>query len=333
VLQLFRNNQIVLSILLFPYLSLLLISGYTGGPQLRSYEQTGVLGGWLYRQAAALPTWGYLAALLTALFVAGVIVNAAFFEHRLTHRQNLFAGLFVGVMSLALPQFIGLPTLHAANLFLLVSLTQILQVYGARGQAVAIFNAGFWLGVATLFVPNYLWFLLPVLMSLSYLRATRTREILMVLIGLILPWFFAAVYWFWHDDLSYFLDRQFLAAFAWFRPGRLALPGYSQLGYYAVLIGLALSAHGGIRRKLGVAGRKKLSILYWFLVFAGLSLLSSGTQPGNHYLLVLAVPLGITLSLYFSRLGPSAGEAAHLLLLVVTLLFHFLPWIGAAFVR
>lgn len=333
MLQLFRNNQIVLSILLFPYLALLLISAYFGGPQLRTYGGEGVLGDGLSRLAANLPTGLYLAGLLTTLVATGVIANAAFFAHRLTDRQNLFPGLFIGLLSLALPQFIGMPAFHAANLFLLVSLTQILLVYGARGQAVAIFNAGFWLGMATLFVPNYVWFLLPVLMSLSYLRATRTREVLMILIGLLLPWFFAVVYWFWYGDLNYFLDRQLLQPFAWFSPDRLELPGYSQLGYFFILLALALSASGGIRRKLGVAGRKKLSILYWFLIFAGVSVLSSGAAPGTGYLVVLAVPLGITLSLYFSRLGPAAGEAAHLLLLVITLLFHFLPWIGEAFAR
>ena len=333
MLQLFRNNQIVLSILLIPYLAILLVSAYLGGPQLRAYGGEGVLGDGLYRLATGLPTGLYLAGLVTILFATGVIANAAFFSHRLTDRQNLFPGVFIGLLSLALPQFIGLPAFHLANLFLLVSLTQVLQVYGARGQAVAIFNAGFWLGTATLFIPNYLWFLLPLLLSLSYLRATRTREILMVLIGLLLPWFFGAVYWFWYGDLGYFAEQQFLDAFAWFAPERLGLPGYSQLGYYAILILLALSASGGIRRKLGVAGRKKLSILYWFLIFAGLSVLSSGAVPGVGYLVILAVPLGITLSLYFSRLGPAAGEAVHLLLLVVTLLFHFLPWIGEAFVR
>lgn len=333
MLQLFRSNQIVFSVLLLPYLAILLLSAYLGGPQLRMLGSEGVLGDWVHRSATALPPALYLLALLVWLTLQGFIANAAFFTHRLSDRQNLFPGLFIGLLGLALPQFVGLAAFHVANLFLLVSLTQLLQIYGTREQAPAIFNAGFWLGLATLFVPNYLWFLLPVLFGLSLLRAIRTREVLMIVIGLLLPWFFCAVYYFWHDALGYFVDRQFLAPFAWLRPGSLSVPGIGQLAYFAILILIALLDSGNLRRKLGIAGRKKLSIVYWFLFFAGSSLLTSGTAMGTEYLLVLAVPLGILLALYFSRLGSAAGEASHLLLLVVTLLFHFLPWIGEQFAR
>lgn len=333
MLQLFRSNQIVLSILLIPYLAILLVSAFLGGPRLRMLGSEGILGQWAHDTVAGLPPLLYLALLLLWLTAQGFITNAAFFEHRLSDRQNLFPGLFIGLLSLALPQFIGLPAFHFANLFLLVSLTQLLQVYGTRQAAVPIFNAGFWLGMATLFVPNYLWFLPPILFGLSFLRTTRAREILMVFIGLALPWFFAAVYSFWFDDFGYFIDRQVRMPFAWLTPDTLSVPGYSQLGYYVVLFVLALYSSGNLRRKLGIAGRKKLSIIYWFLVFAGLSLLTSGTAMGTEYLLVMAVPLGILLSLYFSRLGSAASEATHLLLLVITLLFHFLPWIGAQFAR
>ncbi len=290
-------------------------------------EHPGILVRWFYGlvgdPAGNLARW----LAIGIIFLNGFLLNFTVARHRLADEVNLFPGLFFILFSSLVPGFQQLSALHFANLFLLFAVGELMKIYRAPDCSVNLLNAGIWIGMASLCYSTYLLFVFCGIAALFTLRAIKLKELLALLLGCSLPLAWAAVYGYYTDSLGFIMER-------WRADWGFVLnnvaPGRPETRLVFILtILLVLTFLLSMRRYLLKSifeVQKKINLLYWLLLTAGLTILFQGTAGPQHFL-VLALPAGIFLAFSFNSFSRQTAEVLHLLVLVgvITLQVIFGP--------
>ncbi len=323
MLSLFRTNQLLNNFLLLFYVAILYLHVFVM-PQSWEPSQEGILAHSVYQW---LPWDSLTADIVAAILVLlqGILINFMIADNRLNLETNLFPGFFYVLVASALPEFTHLSPLHMANTFYLLAVVNMFSIYNNNKSAGAIFNIGFLISLGSLFYFSYLVLLLAGFSALGILRAFNLRERLMVIVGALVPYLLLGTYYFWHDQLGYFLSFQFNTGLQWFSVFSLSPlnpAAYFKLGFITFLsLVTIVSNNQNIARRVRES-QKKISILYWMLFLAVFTVLIQAGINLDH-LLVLAIPLGILLSFNFTQLSNSWAELLHFFLLLLILFFQY----------
>ena len=327
MLTIFRTNQIFYSVLLIFYIVLLRFSVFLAQDIFQwTPSGQGVLSELVYSWIGSQQFISHIVAILL-LLVQGFLINIISINHRLANEVNLFPGLFYVLICCAIPDFLYLSPVLIGNTFFLIALNEIFDTYKNPACADRIFNAGFWTAIASLFYFPFVFFVFVLLASLSILRTMNFQEILMILTGMFLPYFFGGIYFFWFDNFDYFWEMQvarnidFLTFGNWLN----SWDTYIKVFIFAALILFLLINNNAYSIKKNIQVQKKISILYWILVIAGVAVPFQSNLTFEHFLM-LAPSLGILLSFTFSSMKNQWAESVHFLMLVVVLALQFIPW-------
>ncbi|MBI5916339.1 MAG: hypothetical protein HY842_13260 [Bacteroidetes bacterium] len=325
MLTFFRTNQVFYSVLLIFYIVLLrfsvLIIPFEWEP-----SGHGVLCDMVYSWIGSQGIVAHFVAILLVL-AQGYWVNVLSIKNRFSNEINLFPGLFYVWWCCVIPDFLYLSPVLIGNTFFLIAIHQIFGTYKNPACADRIFNAGLWLGVASLFYFPFIFFLLVLLAGLSILRAFNFQEVGMILTGMFLPYLLVGFYFFWFGQLDFFWENQigrninFLSfsnvAFSW--------DTYVKIFVFAFLIIFVLINNNTYLIKKNIQVQKKINLLYWVLAAAGMSGLFQTNLTFEHFL-VLAPPLGIFLGLSFTAMKNQWAESIHFLMVLLALALQFVPW-------
>lgn len=321
MLTFFRTNQLLFSVLLLFYVGFL-HAGVFVNPVIWQPAGFGIFSQWVYHTIGATGTLPSIIAMVL-LLIQGTAINVIAANHRLADTVTLFPGLFYILIASALPEFLHLSPLHMANTFLLIAISELLKVYKNPSCANNIFNVGFWVAVASLFYPSYLIFIVFGLTGLNSLRAYSFKEWLMLLSGALVPYILMGTYTFWVDQFGAFLNLQFVQSFAFL--DFLAQPApdvYFKIAFVDLFLLVAVFSYNLYVFKKVMQVQKKISILYWALFWSGTTLLFQADIQMDH-MLIMAIPLGIMISLNFQAITNRWAEALHLLIWVVILFFQY----------
>ncbi len=326
MLSFFRTNQLYYSVLLIFYILLLRFAVFSA-PFEWLPSGHGVLSEAVYAWIGSQRVPSQLLAMLL-LLVQAFMVNLIAAENRLAVEVNQFPGLFYILMTSLIPDFLYLSPVLLGNTFFLVALYEIYRTYKVTSCVDRIFNAGFWTGVAGMFYFPFLGFLLVLLAALVILRTLNLQEILVILTGGILPYFFGWTYFFLAGDTDYFLETQFWRNLGFFEYNipLNSWDGYVKLGIFLSLILLVLLGSGSYLYRKNIQVQKKISILYWTLIATAVMIPFQENITFEHFLM-LAPALGIFLALSFSRLSRQWAESIHFLVVLLVLAFQFVPWL------
>jgi hypothetical protein len=321
LLAIFRTNQLLAGILLLGYAALLRISWFWQDiPALAA--SPGIGNSWLVPWLNANPTAHFVLPLLL-LFFQAILANSIVFTHRLAATVNLFPGVFVILSGSLLPSFLPYSGYVVANLLLLLSVRSLLLSFRTNSAADTIFNVGFYLGLAVLFVPAYLCFILAISITLPLLKSGKFRDQFILILGALTPIYLLGIYYFWTDSFKIFWDIQWTNAFslpqvfdwsALLSPDMLIMP---------VLLIFVIFNQGKYLTKTKMDVQIKISILYWILLGAGFAAI--WIIPWQLQLWQITVPMvGILLSFSFTKAKNSVAESWHLILLLLLFMLHFL---------
>ncbi|MEM9835056.1 MAG: hypothetical protein AAF828_01060 [Bacteroidota bacterium] len=324
MLQFFRSNQLYAGLLLIFYaLFLHLPAWWQATGSINGVDQSaGVFGQWLNKLLLASPSLNILVPVLI-LYITGIVANRLASSERLSRKITQFPGLFIILIGSLYPAVMGVHSTQIANLFLLISIIASFQLYQSSKTAIPAFNAGFWLGIASLFNATYPVFLLLLFVAAASLNTLSLKMIFRILAGFICPLWLVGSGYFLSDQYAYFIEAHAL---------KVQLPAF-QIEYWWNIAGISLLSgilgfvifkQDSNTKLLNIEGRKKINILYWWLFITNLLLLVVGPVDST-FAQVLAIPAGILLSLPFSRSGRAAGEAGHLLIFSLALIFSLYP--------
>lgn len=264
---------------------------------------------------------------MALLLAQGYLVNLISINYRLGNEVNLFPGLFYVWVCCAVPDFLYLSPVLIGNTFFLIALYEIFDTYKNPACANKIFNAGLWLGVASLFYYPFVFFLIVLLAALSILRAFNLQELLMIMVGMFLPYFFTGLYYFWFDSFDYFWENQIGRNFGFFEFSLIPFTWdtWVKIALFVVVIGYVLANSNLYLAKKNIQVQKKINILYWVLIAAVLSVPFQVNITFEH-LMMLAPALGVFLGMSFTSFKPQWAEALHFLMVVLVLALQFVPW-------
>jgi len=318
LLSLFRTNQAYAGLLLFFYALVLQLPTLLGGGEPRLEEPgEGWLGNWLMMWVGDRQLLALLLPVVL-VFLQSLQATALVTRHRMSRSITQFPGLFLILAWALVPAFHWLHPVQVANIFLLFGLLALGRLYKRDEPAIPLFNAGAWLGVASLFCPEYLFFLPAFLIAVGVLRRPDFRSLFQLITGLLLLYFLVGSGIYFFGNLPAAVRLQF-SSFGWPTFIETGTISYYTLWFLAVLPPLLFLAYGWLTRLLNIEGSKGVNILYWVLL-SSLLLLAFGGLVSASFVQITTVPLGILLGLAFIEIAPKPASFLHLLLLLAALL-------------
>lgn len=154
-------------------------------------------------------------AVLSHLLSAILITIQAYFLARISDDERLFertSNLPAFVLALsysALPEFHVLSPALVANVFLVLALRRILQIYNQASVRALVFRAGFYIGLASLFYkPSAAMYILLVY-QLNTFRTFNWREMVIPLLALLVPLFYLSSWYYLTGEMNVFRDWMF----------------------------------------------------------------------------------------------------------------------------
>ncbi|MCX6268371.1 MAG: DUF6427 family protein, partial [Bacteroidetes bacterium] len=120
--------------------------------------------------------------------------------HELVLKNSSLSALVFLVMMSFLPDQLTLNPINIALGFMILILHNLLISYNKPEHLDRIFAAGFFTAVASMFyLPFILWFVF-VIISFLIFRAGNWRAWMAAIIGLITPFLYLGVWYFWHNE-------------------------------------------------------------------------------------------------------------------------------------
>ncbi len=325
VLTFFRTNQLFSSIFLIFYVLLLRFSVFMA-PFKWSPSGEGVLSGLLYQWIGSQTLPAHILAILL-LVAQGFLINSIVIGNRLSNEVNLFPGVFYVLTCCLLPDFLYLSPVLIGNTFILISIAQLFSTYKISSCADRIFNVGFWIGVASLFYVPFIFCFILMNAGLNILRAYNLKERLIVIIGLVMPFFLVGLYYFAMDDYGFFWENHFGKNFSFLSFGGdvSGWDGYIKILLFLVLIFYVVMNNRTYLAKRNIQAQKKISILYWVLI-SGLFGAAFQKNLAFEHLISFAPALGVFLAFTFTNLKRQWAESIHFLMFLTALALQLIPW-------
>lgn len=303
VVRFFRSNN-PSAIIFIPLLCIIFWLEQFIRPAPLSYE--GAMPVYLFA-AKSLENQFFLSNLISILLISGggLLLNFIVYRHEVFTKVTYMPAFLYVILCSSLPTQTMLNPILAANLLLMLSLHFILDTYKKERANSGIFDAGFFISLASLiYFPSIVVFPL-IWFSLIILRPFLWKEWVVSFLGLVVPYWFVFVLYFWRDNLDFFWNEIFLDQFHLFPP-EIRSRSFSYL-YIGMIILIALFSFTRFINSFAsntIKARKTLYVFIWFFIFAGLSLSLAPTINVKH-LLILAIPGAVYFSNFFlsSRLS------------------------------
>ena len=307
MLRFYRTNQLGANFLLIIYVIVLRLSIFIY-PTPWEPGSRGVFSYGVYSWVGSL---GWLPDLIACVlvFIQAVLLCVLAGRFRIHREVTLYPGVFYILLTASVPDFLHLSPVLMGNTFLILGIMNLFSCYKKSSSAGAIFNTGFWFGVAALFYFSNIVFVLLGLSGLYILRSFRLNEVLTIFIGAIVPFFLTATLYFLINDLSGFYQSQFLdnwavLDFEW--SGHWS--HYAILGLYTFLLLIVIFSINLYFQKQKIQSQKYIRILYNFFAVAALTIFFQKGIRMEHLMLV-ATPFALLLPFNFLQPKKQAGPS------------------------
>lgn len=223
------------------------------------------------------------------LFVQAILVSRLVISHKLSRELSLIPGAVFLIFSVTILDPYVFHHILIANLFFLFCLNNLFDIYKKYKPISTIFNAGFFLGIATSLYFPYAIFLITHLIGLNNLRSLKLRESLQLVFGFVGALFLIGVAFFHFDLFDWYLDIPALSIPSidfnnWMSFHKLGLFFLSLL----VLIGYAHN----VRKKKKYDAIRKLELTYALLFLSIFSIFLVDDISYQH-LLLTSIPISI----------------------------------------
>lgn len=267
---------------------------------------------------------------LKEILALALILAEAFFlnqlavSHQGTPKANFLpAAIYLLLMSSS-RSFLSFHPLLFANFFLLLAIRSLLKMHKKETAFAEAFDGGFYIAIASLFyLPALLFF--PFLgLSFLIMRPFIWREWIIALFGLVVPYLFTAVYYFWIGDLFYLWDNRLQFTFEG-KIQNMNIPSSNILFVvmFCILIGLGLLVLFSTVANLSLKARSTTHILFWFLVFSAGIIIASPEYKAP-YTAFLFIPAAVIIGNFLLQIKKNFWSELLFFSLVFSVVYNIL---------
>ena len=261
---------------------------------------------------------------LILAFIQGLLLNRLVNQHELTQGRNtLAAAVYLLLLAFFNQALLWSPAFLAA-FPLLISLTQLFKSFDNKKLSY-LFDAGFFIGIATLLYPPSFFLVLGLVLTYSIIRVFAWREWVVTPVGLLLPFYFMGVgllFVPYETLVEYFYN--WLPHLQPLNFGHLmTISGLIRLGIFMLLMALNFWFFRSRYLKISIQTRRLLTKAVYFML-AGLLTLFLCNNGENEPFLLIALPLSLLSAFFlYKQPKPLYGEIGHLILLIGLVLVQY----------
>lgn len=235
----------------------------------------------------------YIQSIVTVVLVLtqALLISRYITIHRLSRSLTLIPGAVFVLYSYSVLEPDNFNTILLANFFFVLSIGSLFQIYKKHQPIAALFNAGFYLGVASIIYFPYSIFLIALIIGLYNLRNFNLREFLQIFFGLMSILFLSTVNAFYQDKLDLWKakftesfsipDFDFSSNYTWVKPILLLI---------AILIILGLN--NTLRKKKKYDAIRKIELTYSLCLLGFVSIFMVQNIELQH-LMIMSLPISI----------------------------------------
>jgi len=323
VLQIFRVNHLVNSLLLFPYALVLNHRLFFSGMDEYRSQADGLTAAWLQDFNMQYPFWSVL-FFVFILFVQALTINRISIVFRIGSEANLYPGMLYLLICSFFPAFQVLSGLLIGQMFFLIGLYHLFNTYKRHRDVGNLFNSAFWVGVASLFYIPFLIGVPLILFGGFILKSMKTRDFLLIINGILVPVFLVGTFFYLRGDLGLFVDYYFPPEMGFqfiLLPDSIETLIPTMLMFVALIV--ALVNYQTYISKKGLRSKKNVEIIYILLLLQGLSTLFF-PQIELQHMILMAIPLSLLLQDTLLKIDNQlTAEIIHLFLLSTLFFFQY----------
>jgi hypothetical protein len=260
---------------------------------------------------------GFLLNIGSAFFLNWILTK----HEILPKNSSLAAFLYIFLVSYH-PVFLTLHPVNICLFILLFVLEKLFDSYSREDPLELAYSAGFLIAAGALFYFPFLFFYAFVLIAFIAFRTLSPREWIGSFIGLVTPFIFLIVYYFWFDLVPVRL-HEFLRSFI---PGidmtPLKSPGFMVFTIILAVL-LLFGIFAGMSRisEKTIEIRRKTLLLVWLVVVVIPGFFFAGPLV-TYQLLISFITVSALLSIYILRLKETFWQEVVLGLLILFVLIH-----------
>ncbi len=298
-IKLFKSGYSLQLIILFVILLLLWIEDFINPVHAAHEFSPAPFYNYFYYFQKNLPILQVLIAFILVIAQA-FLLNKILIENAII-RKNSFLPAFVYIIIMS--QSKELHTIYPAliaNLLLIVVFYYLLKIYNETEAYLEILNAGFLVGLASLFYLPSIFFIILLWIGFIIYSIFLWREWVISLIGLLIPYIFLFTYYFWFDRMDDMLSN-YLVFFDNISELFFELNIFQiiTLSMIALFVLLAINRIIISLNTKTISIRKKSIIMIWFFLISLISLIF-GSRSNIGYLALTFVPCASLIAYYFS---------------------------------
>ncbi len=212
-------------------------------------------------------------------FFTALLFNHVLIRNNLVDKNTLIPALILIVFYGHSVSYLSLHPVIFAGLFMILALNNILSAYSEEQAYEKIFNTGLFISLSSFFYLPAIYLIVFVWFTLIIYSVYQWREWLISIIGLMTPYLFLWVWFFWNDDLDIaFVNYQsFIESFSGFHYDIPA--GFMNFAIELIIILFFLWSLFSVFARLGekqITIRKRYWAVFWMFVITFINFFVSG---------------------------------------------------------
>lgn len=252
---------------------------------------------------SGLPVYIYFITVMVLIMSQALHFNWILNKHEVLYKASWMPAAIYLLISTILPPFFWFHPLIFANSILLFALDKLFYLYKNEYPLGFEFDSAFLMALAALFYFPLIIFMVFYFISILILRPFSWRDWIVGILGFMLPFFFAFVYYFWNNMLQTFYERVFISGIK----KQIELHSVFVQGYtFTIVLVAVVSVLAIIRLRANFyknVSRTRLNqqVILFYFVCAVLTILVSNEELLYRFC-IIALPLTIFVA-YFLLSG------------------------------
>jgi hypothetical protein len=278
-------------------------------------------------------TFGNSITALLLVVIQAIAINVVINNYKMGRELTYFPAMSYILLSSAIPEFLYLSPALMGNTFVMIAIAEMFRWYRKYEASAQIFNVGFLIAISSMFYFSNITFYILAIVALFQLRSFETKELLILTIGLFIPYFFVGVYQFWCDGLLVFMSKYIWGNFV-FLDWNMEWSAYTvvKILFFIVLIIWTFFQYPSYFFKTNIQNQKYITLLLWSMLIILVPTIFQANL-GLEHLLLLCLPLSVFVAFNLINIEKQMrAEVIHITMLLVALSFHYKNFVISIFV-
>ncbi len=259
---------------------------------------------------------------IIVLWIQSIFINTIASTHKLGRETTLFAGLFYVLLISLSKESLALSPVLSANLFLIIGIFNIVESTKQVDIRHYLFNSGFFLTIAGLIYPPYLFTILFGFIGFYAMKPLKSFGNIQYLAGVSASYILVfGIQYLVSGTIQHNFAFQFIQLS--FLKNIISQQLVILISVYIVILIFVFLQYTDLMSKKSILTRKKIELFYVLMLFYGIAALLFYNNDSMD-MFMMALPLGTLFGLRISEFkSVTTSEIIHLLLLACLIFIQY----------